>query len=198
MATSKMMSIRSAMDEISALSPTRRSFSREPMAMVRYGQQKQDEGVSTSKCDKPQLQAVEADTRGANKAMGRFGLPPSYEASPHPAHIRHKFDVQPREDEGREVLPAYSTAISLETVFSRKMEYDGAIHRANDRHWYSVYATLQGTALSFHKARQNVFSKPDSTQKPSADYPVGSKRGAFLGSYNLALADVGIAADYRK
>lgn len=127
--------------------------------------------------------------------------PPQYEseAPPQCPALRRKFSIEPREDEGREELPLYSCAISLENVFRRKLELEGAVHRAHDRNWYQVYATLQGTALAFHKyKRRGVFEKLGSAKRQSADFPAGAKKGHFLKSYNLQHAEVGIAADYRK
>ncbi|KAF8851985.1 hypothetical protein BDZ45DRAFT_717165 [Acephala macrosclerotiorum] len=105
------------------------------------------------------------------------------------------------EDEGREVLPPYSCEISVQSVFLKKMELEGAVHKAQDRNWYKVLATLQGTALSFYKYQKpGMFSSArDATgRKTGPDFPPGLKRGQFLRSYNLQHADVGIAADYLK
>lgn len=120
--------------------------------------------------------------------------PPSYEEISS-SSIRRKFNIQPREDEGQEVLPAYSCAISLENVFLRKTELEGAVHRAHDRNWYREVVTLQGTALSFHKFKggSNVFGKEGKN-----DIAAGAKRGPLLRTYNLQHAEVGVAADYLK
>jgi hypothetical protein len=127
------------------------------------------------------------------------GNPPEYEALAQSPRLQQKFNIQPREDEGCEKLPPYSCAISLENVFMRKLELEGAVHRAHDRNWYRVYATLQGTALSFHKYKgKGMFGKVDSGRDHCPDFPAGTKRGQFLRSYNLQHADVGIAADYFK
>lgn len=119
--------------------------------------------------------------------------PPSYEEFLS-SSLRRKFNIQPREDEGQEVLPPYSCAISLENVFLRKTELEGAVHRAHDRNWYREVVTLQGTALSFHKFKGgNVFGKEGKN-----DIAAGAKRGPLLRSYNLQHAEVGVAADYLK
>ena len=125
--------------------------------------------------------------------------PPSYDADAilQSPYSRRKFNIQPREDEGRETLPPYSSEISLENVFERKVELEGAIHRASDRNWYRVYATLQGTALTFHKSKSGYFSAWSSDSGRSDEVAEG-KKGPFLKSYNLQHADVGIAADYFK
>lgn len=123
--------------------------------------------------------------------------PPSYDALLESPTLRRRFNIQPREDEGREILPPYSSAISIQNVFLKKMELEGAVHRAQDRNWYRVVVTLQGTALKFHKFKGSaLFSGKDDGGK--ADTSMASKRGSFLRSYNLQHADVGIAADYLK
>lgn len=127
--------------------------------------------------------------------------PPPYDATlpiPLLSNLRRKFNVQPREDEGQEVLPPYSCAISLENVFLRKMELEGAVHRAHDRNWNLVVATLQGTALTFHKSKTgNVFAKIEGGTRKH-DNPAGVKRAQVIRSYNLQHAEVGVAADYTK
>lgn len=117
---------------------------------------------------------------------------------PPPSYEPRKYNIQPREEEGKETLPAYSSAISLENVLMRKMEFEGAFHRAQDRKWSRVYASLQGTALVFHKHKgSGPFGKPMRTND-LPDLPSGSRRGVFLKSYNLQYADVGTASDYYK
>lgn len=123
--------------------------------------------------------------------------PPTYDALLESPTLRRRINVQPREDEGREVLPPYSSAISIQNVFLKKMELEGAVHKAQDRNWYRVVVTLQGTALKFHKFKGTaLFSGKDDGGKP--DSSMDSKKGPFLRSYNLQHADVGIAADYSK
>ncbi|CZR68476.1 uncharacterized protein PAC_18375 [Phialocephala subalpina] len=127
--------------------------------------------------------------------------PPNYDALLESPTLRRRFNIQPREDEGREVLPQYSCEISVQSVFLKKMELEGAVHKAQDRNWYKVLATLQGTALSFYKYQKpGMFSsaRDASGKKTGPDFPPGLKRGQFLRSYNLQHADVGIAADYLK
>ncbi|KUJ21461.1 uncharacterized protein LY89DRAFT_694908 [Mollisia scopiformis] len=132
------------------------------------------------------------------------GPPPNYDALLESPTLRRRFNIQPREDEGREVLPPYSCEISVQSVFLRKMELEGAVHKASDRNWYKVLVTLQGTALSFHKYQKPGMFSSSSARDASGrkiggpDFPSGVKRGLFLRSYNLQHADVGIAADYLK
>ncbi|KAG0646911.1 PH domain-containing [Hyphodiscus hymeniophilus] len=112
-----------------------------------------------------------------------IGSPPSYDADDilQSPLIRQKFNIQPREDEGREILPSYSSEISLETVFSKKVELEGAIHRATDRNCY------KSSSLAIW-----------ASESKRSEVPVPAKKGPFLKSYNLQHADVGIAADYFK
>ena len=124
--------------------------------------------------------------------------PPTYDAqlcSPRPP-IRSV--IQPREDEGREELPSYSASISLENVFARKVEVEGAVYRAYDRSWYREYVTLRGTVLIVHKCKRHIFSRPEKPEDDDPDFPTGAARGSLVRSYNLQHAEVGIAADYTK
>ena len=126
--------------------------------------------------------------------------PPSYEALITPPSFRQRFNIQPREDEGHETLPAYSSYISLEGIFEKKMELEGAVNRAQDRNWYKVWVTLQGTALHLHNCKSGgLFNRSQGAgRKHNVDFPAGLKQATFLRSYNLQHADVGIAADYVK
>lgn len=136
---------------------------------------------------------------GASPEPKPEGPPPSYKPQLQCPTPLRRFNIQPREDEGREALPEYSSAISLEGVFLRKLEVEGAIHRANDRNWYKVVVTLQGTALTIRKYKSSGWFSRGATGKPqSPDSPADSRRGLLLKSYNLQHAEVGIAADYLK
>ncbi|PBP24903.1 PH domain-containing protein [Diplocarpon rosae] len=46
--------------------------------------------------------------------------PPSYDTLFEPLALRRKYNIQPREDEGRETLPPYSSAISIQNVFLKR------------------------------------------------------------------------------
>lgn len=147
----------------------------------------------------PEMEMEDKSTNSLSMADPLLDSPPSYDASVRSQNMRNRLNIQPREDEGREILPGYSAGISLENVFMRKMEMQGAIHRASDRNWYRVYATLQGTLLTFHKVKgSGVFGLELGDRKSTPDLPAGTKRGNLLGSYNLQHAEVGIAADYVK
>lgn len=124
---------------------------------------------------------------------------PEYDAIFQAYQQRVEVEVQPREDEGNEKLPAYSSDINLENVFTRKMELEGAVHRAEDRNWNRVFVTLQGTALSIHKYKSSrVFGSRPEFLDDCPDLPVEGKKAELLRSYNLLYADAGIAADYTK
>jgi hypothetical protein len=121
------------------------------------------------------------------------GSPPSYESSVPPSKI------QPREDEGCEMLPAYSCSIVMGGVFWKKMELEDAVHRAQNRSWTKIFVELQGTALRIRKTKR-VHGKIDSSSyyAASPDMPPDIKAGDTLKTYSLQHADVGIAADYDK
>ncbi|KAI9055175.1 hypothetical protein LZ554_000139 [Drepanopeziza brunnea f. sp. 'monogermtubi'] len=139
----------------------------------------------------------ECHQQDADSPVDVPGNPPSYDTLLDPPILRRKYNIQPREDEGREILPPYSSAISIQNVFSKKMELEGAVQKARDRTWHKVLATLQGTALKFHKIKgHTLFLGKDDGEKLASSIP--SKKGSFLKSYNLQYADVGIAADYIK
>lgn len=126
--------------------------------------------------------------------------PPSYDEFLVPDAVleRRKHNIQPRQEEGRESLPPYSCEISLEAVFQRKSELEGAIHRAQDRNWNKIYATLQGTALSFYRCKGGSPFPLPASASATPDMPPGVKKSTLIKSYNLQHADVGIATDYYK
>jgi hypothetical protein len=125
--------------------------------------------------------------------------PPEYEPILLTNISRKRFNIQPREDEGKEELPAYSSAISLENVFLKKNELECAVHKSEDRNWRRVSVRLQGTALSLHRYNgSRVMDRFAGGERGNVDLPVKGKTGAMIHSYNLQHADVGIAADYHK
>jgi hypothetical protein len=129
--------------------------------------------------------------------------PPSYDGDTL-LHSRamslRKFNIQPREDEGKEILPPYSTALSLENVFVRKTELEGAVHRAQDRNWQSVCVSLQGTALTIHRYKPNSAKAFAgwTTKDSNLDMVEDKRKGLLIKSYNLQYAEVGVASDYYK
>jgi hypothetical protein len=125
--------------------------------------------------------------------------PPSYDLAVNGLDLpATRLKIQPREDQGREQLPAYSCSIMIRAVFSKKMELETAVHRAFDRNWHQVYAELQGTALRFYKVKSAGLFAGGGGPNTSEDMPPYLKPGELLKIYSLQHADVGIAADYLK
>jgi hypothetical protein len=125
--------------------------------------------------------------------------PPSYDVAINGLHLPAKrLEVQPREDQGHEQLPAYSCSIMMRAIFSKKMELETAVHAAFDRKWQQVYAELQGTALRFYKVKSAGLFAGGGGPNTSADDPPYLKPGDLFKIYSLQHADVGIAADYLK
>lgn len=125
--------------------------------------------------------------------------PPSYDVAINGLHLpATRLKIEPRPDQGREQLPAYSCSIMIRAVFSKKLELETAVHRAFDRNWYQVYAELQGTALQFYKVKSAGIFAGGGGPNTSADLPPYLKPGELLKIYSLQHADVGIAADYVK
>ncbi|KAK9448674.1 uncharacterized protein V1518DRAFT_295961 [Limtongia smithiae] len=69
--------------------------------------------------------------------------------------------VQPREEEGCEQLPPYSSTLLRAAVLSRKMELLSPLETAPVRSWQTVIAVLNNTQLNIYKA-------------PATLHPVGS------------------------
>jgi len=161
--------------------------------MISLGHQNGTAATSRSSLS---LSSYESRTSIDDSPENIIDNPPDYDPLLSIPMLRKKFNVEPREDEGNEILPAYSTAISLCNVFLHKKELEGAVHRAHDRTWYKVSVTLQGTALTLHKYRSGGMLA--GWGREGADIAVSGKKGGFLKSYNLQHADVGIAADYYK
>jgi hypothetical protein len=62
--------------------------------------------------------------------------PPPYPSFAFPGPMRRGFTrIQPRDDEGMEVLPKYSNSIHLVAIMPRKMEFESAGVQARDRKW---------------------------------------------------------------
>jgi hypothetical protein len=125
--------------------------------------------------------------------------PPSYDVAINGSHLPStRLKIEPREDQGREQLPAYSCSIMIRAIFSKKMELETAVQTAFDRKWHQVYAELQGTALRFYKVKSAGMFAGGGGPNTSADDPPYLKPGDLLKIYSLQHADVGIAADYLK
>ena len=82
--------------------------------------------------------------------------PPPYpdlfpgQASAHTYGVRST-QIQPRDDEGRETLPAYSNSIYLRAVMPRKLEFSRPGVQAKDRKWKRVLCVLEGTSFKVYK-----------------------------------------------
>lgn len=121
-------------------------------------------------------------------------LPPAYGETDNLPPSR--FKVLPREEEGREELPAYSCSLHKEAVLDRKMELRSPFERSHQRRWKKCYLVLHGTKLEIHKPKKITFFS--STKKVDPNRPVGYRPGKLLESYTLQLAEVGTAIDYKK
>lgn len=106
-----------------------------------------------------------------------------------------RFKIEPREEEGNEQLPEYTCSLHKEAIFDHKMEMISPFDRAGKRKWGKTYAILHGTLLQLYKPKRvPFFSKvPQQIGKP-----LGYTPGEMVRSYTLQLAEIGVAADYRK
>ncbi|KZV72763.1 hypothetical protein PENSPDRAFT_649523 [Peniophora sp. CONT] len=75
---------------------------------------------------------------------------PNAEPPPYPTFARGGPLPLPREDEGREKLPAYDNDIYLAGVLPRKMEFTAPGVQAKDRKWRKVLCVLEGTAFKVY------------------------------------------------
>lgn len=103
-------------------------------------------------------------------------------------------------DDGGNPPPEYTCEIHLEGVFMRKMEIENLCKRAESSSWNMVYGKLHGTALTIYnvKKERGWWSAKSKSPDINPDNPPWVKKGPVEKMYNLAHADVGIAADYRK
>ncbi|KAL7276080.1 hypothetical protein RUND412_000927 [Rhizina undulata] len=138
--------------------------------------------------------------RDASTAEIHPNSPPTYDdAIQHVSLPFSRFKVLPREEEGREELPAYSCSLHREAVFYRKMELSSPFDRAGKRRWRKVYVVLHGTLLNIHKLRRMpFFGSAKRKQRERAGLPLEYLPGKLIKSYTLQLAEVGVAADYKK
>jgi len=121
-----------------------------------------------------------------------------------------RFKISPREEEGKEQLPAYSCSLYREAIFEQKMELSSPFDRAGVRRWAKVYAVLHGTLLKLHKPKRISFFASGApkgvdergagggSNETASRRPAGYCPGALIGCYTLQLAEVGVAADYKK
>ena len=59
--------------------------------------------------------------------------------------------IQPRDDEGREKLPAYSNSIYIKAIMPRKVEFTRPGVQSKDRKWKRVLCVLEGTSFKVYK-----------------------------------------------
>jgi hypothetical protein len=69
----------------------------------------------------------------------------------HPPTYTELYPAVPREEEGREKLPAYSCGIHIEALMARKMEFSAPGVMSKDRAWKKHYIVLHGTSLFIYK-----------------------------------------------
>jgi hypothetical protein len=105
------------------------------------------------------------------------------------------YDVAETDDD----LPDYSSSIAIDGVFQKKHEIEYTTKRAEDRHWHTVFVSLNGTALNVYNVKKD-WGWGRSRDGPSIcpDRPPWVKKAKLEKSYNLQHADAGIAADYKK
>lgn len=123
--------------------------------------------------------------------------PPSYYSFGDTSLPPARFKITPREEEGKEELPAYSCAVHREALFDMKMEMSTPFDRAGDRTWRKVYVVVKGTALYIHKPKRVPFFAK-AQYYGEGDHVLGFRPGTLVRRYTLQSAEVGMAADYRK
>lgn len=135
---------------------------------------------------------------GASASRLSTAAPPTYDDTLQEKSLPpSRFKIEPREEEGNEQLPVYTCSLHREAVFDHKMELSSPFDRAGKRNWGKVYAILHGTLLQLYKPNRVPFFS-SSRKLHQAGKPVGHTPGEMLKSYTLQLAEIGIAADYRK
>jgi hypothetical protein len=97
--------------------------------------------------------------------------PPSYAIA-----TRHRYPQTRNPDEGREVLPKYSSTVDAEARLLLQLESINPLHGVSESEWREVYVVLRGTLLSIFRVKDGG-------------------AGKLLRSYTLQHAEVGLAAD---
>ncbi|KAK9469743.1 hypothetical protein V1512DRAFT_256923 [Lipomyces arxii] len=82
--------------------------------------------------------------------------PPGYLLQLPPA----RFPILPRDEEGAEPLPPYTSSILRATVLSRKLELLSPMETSPNRSWQSVIVVLNNTQLNFYKAPLSAHPPP--------------------------------------
>lgn len=92
-----------------------------------------------------------------NRRRQSFGsvphfAPPSYETTTQTGETSiDSNSVLPKEEEGQESLPPYTSWVHLEGYLPRKMEFSAPGAPATDRSWRRYYFVLHGTSLSVYR-----------------------------------------------
>ncbi|KAF9225990.1 hypothetical protein BS17DRAFT_879220 [Gyrodon lividus] len=103
------------------------------------------------------VESEESDTDAIiGRLLRRTSMPsfhPTSDPPPYPAFGPRPKEhlVTPREDEGRERLPAYSNSLYLVAIMPLKMEFSSPGVQAKDRKWRRVVCELEGTAFRVYK-----------------------------------------------
>jgi hypothetical protein len=116
--------------------------------------------------------------------------PPDYKVL---APLFPRYPIVPREEEGREQLPAYQPSITRELVVMRKPELSSPYVPATHRSWSMVYMELNNTQLTFY-----TVSRKSSALELQGKKDHSYKINHHLRSYTLQYGQVGLAADYEK
>ena len=98
-----------------------------------------------------------------------------------------------------DILPGYTSSVTIEGVFSKKHEIENTVKRAEDRRWHNAFVTLHGTALNIYTTKKDrSWGRTRDGPTISPDNPPWMKKGKLEKTYSLLHADAGIAADYQK
>ncbi|KAI8060513.1 hypothetical protein BC940DRAFT_246399 [Gongronella butleri] len=109
--------------------------------------------------------------------------PPRYELGPSRKRIPI---VEPREEEGNEILPAYECTVSRMGFLFLKKEMESPTKRARHRCWRKLYLVLWGTTIRAYK------------HIPKDHDVAHGKPKKPVWCYSMQHAEAGIASDYRK
>ena len=122
----------------------------------------------------PSAGLVPPPTPGLNRRRSMFEI----RAEPPPYSIIHRRPegpqiIFPREEEGREKLPAYYCGVHIEGYLPRKMEFSAPGVQAKDRSWKRQYFVLHGTSL-------RVYKQDLSTEKYATNGAWGQMKGVHV------------------
>jgi hypothetical protein len=121
---------------------------------------------------------------GSGVDLQRPIAPPEYK---HLAPLLPRYPIHPRDEEGQEALPGYSSSVWKQGLAMRKQELNNPFQPSTSRSWTSVHMVLNNTKLDVY-----------STGKRNSRDPSGYRVGVLIRSYTLQYAEVGLAVDYTK